>query len=292
VASGGTSSPATSVFGSLLGSLGNLGGNSGSMDSILDVLGGFLSGTSDRQYIADLNSSNSNFLKSADTHLSVKDSASYISMNFFDPANLVWDESNPDRVTMSLSEKQWELVHSLDQNIFYDDGSGYIDLGLDNVYDFTSSGDLIADTKKTWLSINGQPVAYYHEDTTESGNDYCITGRVPAILNGTRVNLWLVFDNENPKGFVAGAQYDYQEKATKTVAKNLTKLEKGDKIDFLCDYYAYDGSYMDSYYLGEQMTVGDSIVISNTDIGKNKALITYRFTDIYNQAYWSPAIER
>ena len=93
-------------------------------------------------------------------------------------------------------------------------------------------------------------------------------------------------------GYIAGARNDYRDGETETVAKSIDTLEVGDRIDFLCDYYAYDGSYMDSYYLGEQMTVGDSIVISNTDIGKNKALITYRFTDIYNQAYWSPAIER
>ena len=176
--------------------------------------------------------------------------------------------------------------------MFYDDGEGYIDLGLDNMYDFTPDGDLIAATDRTWVSINGQPVAYYHVDTTENGDSYSITGRVPALLNGKRVNLWLVFDNQNPRGYIAGAQTDYEENETITVAKSLVQLTDGDKLDFLCDYYSYEGTYQDSYYLGKQMTVSGTPVISNEDVGTGNVKLTYRFTDIYNQEYWSTALER
>ena len=33
-------------------------------------------------------------------------------------------------------------------NMFYDDGEGYIDLGLDNIYSF-DNGNLVADTERT-----------------------------------------------------------------------------------------------------------------------------------------------
>jgi hypothetical protein len=79
--------------------------------------------------------------------------------------------------------------------LYYDDGNGYVDLGLDNNYDFDDDGNLIAVTDRTWLSINGRVVAYYHTDTQEDGDNYTITGYVPAFLNGTRVNLILVFTN-------------------------------------------------------------------------------------------------
>ena len=296
VAGGGSSGSMGSLFGSLLGGLGGFGGGAssstgGSADMIGDLLGSFLGGGSGMSgLISGLTGSNSKFL--SERAMGVKETAEYISMNYFDPTNLVWDERGADNVLMDLPENQWKLVHSLDKNVFYDDGEGYIDLGWDNDFDYTKDGKLIASTDRTWISINGQVVAYYHEDTTEVGDDYCITGRVPALLNGTRVNLWLVFDNAHPYGYIAGAQTDYQEKATKTVAKNLTELSVGDKLDFLCDYYSYDGDYQDSYYLGEQMTVGNSMKISNTDVGDGKVLITYRFTDIYNQAYWTPSLER
>ena len=191
---------------------------------------------------------------------------------------------------MSLPESQWELVHKIDMNMFYDDGNGYIDLGLDNIYDFDKDGNLIPDTDRNWLAINDQPVAYYHIDTTEIGDDYTISGYVPAMLNGDRVNLILVFDNENPNGYIAGASTDYVNGETDTVPKSLTEINVGDKLDFICDFYAYNGEYQDSYYLSEPVTVSDNMTISNVDVGDGEVKLMYRFTDIYNQEYWSEAI--
>ena len=121
----------------------------------------------------------------------------------------------------------------------------------------------------------------------DDGENYTITGHVPALLNGSRVNLILVFDNENPHGYIAGASSDYRNGETDTIAKNMQQLQLGDKLDFLCDYYTYEGEYQDSYYLGEQMTVTDSMEISNIDIGKENCSALYRFTDIYNNQYWT-----
>ena len=275
------SSGSASPLGSLLGMAGDMlgSGSSGtSSDAIGQLLGAFLGGGRAGSFMSD-------------RALSNEEKADYISLNYFDRTNLVWNKSG-STVTMALPESQWKLVHSLDLNMFYDDGQGYVDLGLDNVYNFTEDGALVPSTDRTWLAINGQPVAYYHMDTTELGNDqYIITGRVPAMLNGVRVNLILNFDNEHPYGFIAGAQTDYKAKETETVAKNINRIKSGDKIDFICDYYSYDGTYQDSYYLGEQMTITDKIQISNVDVGQGRVKIAYRFTDIYNNEYWSESLE-
>ena len=175
--------------------------------------------------------------------------------------------------------------------MFYDDGQGFIDLGLDNVFDFDANGALVGETDGTWLAINGQPVAYYHTNTTDDGENYTISGYVPALLNEERVELVLVFDNDNPYGYIAGARTVYTDGETDTQAKGLTELEVGDKLDFICDYYVYDGSYLDSYFLGDQMTVTDTMEISNVDIGREFVSATYRFTDLYNQHYWTAPIQ-
>lgn len=97
-------------------------------------------------------------------------------------------------------------------------------------------GELIVDVDGSWLSISGQPVAYYHTDSTEDGEAYSITGYVPAKLNGERVKLILIFDQENPKGYIAGAQPVYDELTeTATVARGLKELRPGDTLDFICD---------------------------------------------------------
>ena len=224
--------------------------------------------------------------------LSDEDTAEYILDNQFDAGQLTWQSAEDGSSYLSLPEDQWSLVHSVDLNMYYDDGEGYVDLGLDNLYSFDDEGRLIPDVDGTWISIDGQPVAYYHTDTVDDGENYTITGYVPALLNGERVKLVLIFDNENPYGYVAGADPDYASDVTETLSRGLIELQDGDKLDFLCDYYTYDGEYDDSYYLGEQMTVDTSkLEISNTEVGGgHKWLALYKFTDIYNQSYWTDAL--
>ena len=103
-----------------------------------------------------------------------------------------------------------------------------------------------------------------------------------------------MFDSENEDGYVAGATYDYVEGETETVAKNLTELQKGDEIDFLCDFYDYDENFKDRYLMGEALTVeGDmkDLHIANTSVGDGKVLVTFRFTDLYGQEMWTTAKE-
>ena len=226
IAAGGTGS----ILGSLFGGQPS-GGSSGSSDMIGSLLTSFLGGG---RSIEGLDSSNTDFMSDTD----VENTAEYLSTHYFDPTNLVWEKKN-GTYTMSLSESQWEMVHNLDLNMFYDDGEGYIDLGLDNIYSFDDDGNLIADTEKNWLSINGNVVAYYHTDTTKSGDDLIITGYVPALLNGERVNLIIQFVNDDD-GSITGASTDYVGGETEAVAKNLTEIKAGDRLDFICDYYSYD----------------------------------------------------
>ncbi len=141
----------------------------------------------------------------------------------------------------------------------------------------------------TWISIDEQPVAYYHMDTVEDGDSYTITGYVPAFLNGERVKLLLIFDDEHPYGYVAGAQPDYTAEETRAVARGLTEIAKGDTLEFICDYYTYDGTYKDSYYLGEPLVVDDDLTISNTVIGSSIRAL-YRFEDLFHQYYWSEVV--
>lgn len=37
--------------------------------------------------------------------------------------------------------------------------------------------------------------------------------------------------------------------------KGLKQFKKGDKIDFIWDYYTYEGEYVSSYYFGEPIYI-------------------------------------
>ena len=277
ISSGGASSPVPSLTGGsgLVQTIGS--------EAISSLLSSFLSGRS----ISGIDDENTEYMNDSEV-FDAERAAQYIANHQFDSSLLVWKQEDGKHL-MEIPKEQWQLIQSLQMNMFYDDGEGYIDLGLDNVYSFTDDGKLIGESDNTWLAIDGQPVAYYFESEIKEGNSQTIIGHVPVMLNDERANLILVFDDDNPYGYIAGARYDYIDGETETIAKGITELSEGDKIDFVCDYYAYDGTYLDSYYLGEQTSYSSSMEISNVDVGGD-SMITYLLTDIYEQEYWTPVV--
>lgn len=291
VASGSSENPLGTLLGdntgSLLGSL--LGGTvsssdtaSGATDTVTQLLDLFLSNRS--VVTGDKDSS------WVDEDL-VRGSIANYQKNNAGFANLILTYKG-ETPTLVLTEEQWSSVVTLEQNVYVDDGTGYIDLGLDNVADYDADNDLIMAYDGTWLSLNGQIVAYYLVSEDQVDESYTILGRVPAMLNGTRVNIILRFTSDTPYGEVLGAQYDYDAASTDTIMKGLVEIVSGDKIDFLCDYYNYDGTFNDAYYLGEQMIATGSWEIGNAPLGDGvKWDMAYRITDLYGGQYWTPTVK-
>ncbi len=276
-AAGGNSSAASTLFGSGTNSMDNA-------EAVMQMINLFMNTSlSDRDATAFL-----------DKGVDIETAADYIVENNIDAASIEWKTNASGDNVIALSEDQWDSVEGIELSTFVDDGSGYIDLGLDNVFDWDEDGNLIANTDRSWIAIDNQIVAYYHIDTTGDSDNYTITGRVPVMLNGTRADLILVFDSENEDGYIAGATYDYHEGETEVIAKNLTEISQGDTIDFLCDYYGYDGTYNDSYYLGDEMTVTkdmSDMSISNLVIEDKDIIVSYVFTDIYGNEIYTEGLK-
>ena len=276
--SGGT----TTALPSLMDLLGTSGGSYGNTELMAQLLGSFLSGNVGS--IQGLTGFNTDFLSGR--ALDETQTLHYLADHSFDGSALVWDSYG----TISLPEEQWELVQSLHANMFYDDGEGYIDLGMDTVYDFDDYGNLLAPAEMTWIAVNEQPVAYYHESTYDDGTHYTIQGHIPVLYNGDRAELVVVFSDTDPYGSVVGVRRIYKDGETDTAAKTMDAVVNGDVIDFVCDYYSYDGTYLDSYMLGEQLVVSGELQISDVYVDADAANLTYLFTDIYHQHYWSEPV--
>ncbi len=260
--------------------------SSSSDDMISELLSAFLGGGYNR--VAGLDADNTGFLSGGT--LKGNDLTEYLTAHILDASQLVFKQ-NGENWALDLTPEQWALVTGVDQNVFYDNGAGYVDLGLDNLFSFDELGRLVADMDGTWLALNGQPVPYYHE-TSQYLDDggWIITGRVPALVNDVRMDLLIVFDNEHEDGYVAGACAVYTDE-TETVAKAVYELEQGATIVFLADLYDYNQNYTASYAFGKSITVDGELKVSNVYLpDKSKALVTYRITDIYQQAYWTPVI--
>ncbi len=221
--------------------------------------------------------------------MSDQETADYIAANHFNPSVLHW-MNDTTRTYIPITTDQWEYVNSLALAMYYDDGEGYIDLGLDNIFQIDPLGYLVADVDGSWFSIDDQPVAFYVTDSYMVGEEQITVAYVPAFLNGEQVKLEIIFDGQHPDGYIAGARIDYKDTDNETEAR-LIELQAGDKIDFICDYYTYDGEYIDSYYLGEQLIVKDpaDIKLSYTYVDGDY-LAMYKFTDIYGGEYWTEVV--
>jgi hypothetical protein len=204
--------------------------------------------------------------------------------NFLDPGRIAVSYRD-DRPVLALTDAEWEKVQTVELNLFADDGEGYIDLGFDNVFDFEDNA-LLLEHDGPWLTINGQLVAYYLvSDTLNPDGTWTSIGRIPARLNGELVNLQVVFNDENPYGVVTGAYPFYEMGETETAPKGLVPIQNGDKLQFTCDYYGYDGSYKSSYVLGTGFTVSGPLTLVNLPV-TNELNPSYRITDIYGNHYW------
>ena len=214
--------------------------------------------------------------------MNAEKAAEYIQENHFDPSNLQWNNGR-----MTLTDEQWANLVSIEKKLYFDDGEGYIDMGFDPEIE-TQGKDLIYQFNGTWLSIDRQPVAYYRIGMVEQEDCYAEVGFVPAIVNGTRANLILVFDQDNPYGYIAGAATVYLNGETDTQAKNMVGIGKGDEIQFVCDYYDYQGNFRNNYKLGDPIVLGSETEIGDTYVDAEKCRLTYCLTDYYQQQYWTP----
>ena len=225
-----------------------------------------------------------------DTEL-IADKAEDIAKDYLDPSRITATDKNGTKV-LSLTDNEWALVQTAELNVFAKDGNGYIDLGLDNTFDWDEDNDMILGFDGTWLTLNGNVCAYYLvSDTQNADESWTTVGRIPARLNGDFVNLRVVFDDAHPDGIITGAYPLYEDAAIGVQAKGNIEVKAGDKIELLCDYYSLDGDYSDTHTLGDSFTVPESgLKLENLKLTNKEVTYTYRITDIYGNHFWTPVV--
>ena len=292
--SSSSASPLGSLFTSLVGGSASSGSSSGSL--IGSLLGGLMGGGSSSSQSGGINAASVIQLLSAfsgrsmpaeydwlDTEL-VAANAENIAENYIDPSRIVASEKNGVNV-LALTDEEWALIPTVELNVFVESGDGYVDLGLDNVFDWTDDGDLLLTYDNTWLTLNDNVCAFYFvSDTYTDDGGHVTTGRIPAMLNDSFVNLNVVFDYANPQGIVTGAYPLYDD--VDVQAKGDIAITAGDEIRLLCDYYTKDGESC-ACTLGDAFTVPESgLSLINLALENDSITAAYRLTDIYGNFYW------
>lgn len=205
------------------------------------------------------------------------------SNNIIKPNSLTIKNKDNQKV-VSLLEDEWNLVDSITLNMFIDDGQGYLDLGRDNTFEFNNHGDLVVDSDGSWLCVNDHVVSYEFVSDEILDNKRVITGYIPAYLNDQRVNLIVNFVDDND-GVILGAKSIYED--SNIQAKGLIPINDGDEIKFVCNYYGYDGKFIDEYQINDVYKVNGDMKVYNIYLDNNY-IYTYCFKDIYGNKMWTP----
>ncbi len=199
---------------------------------------------------------------------------------------------------LPMTDEDWSLITNVEMQVLLDDGEGYIDLGSDQYWETDDDDNLLLNygSDNTWLAIDGQLVCYYAEETIQTETDTIFIGYVPAVLNGTTdIDIIIERDGEYGEDYIAG--YRLVESNSTfggegTVGKGYKQFEVGDQVDFICDYYTYDGDFDSSYYFGDTLTIGDTYpTVAYEDVGDGNVLMCYMLVDIYQNYSWTEYVE-
>ena len=135
---------------------------------------------------------------------------------------------------------------------------------------------------------NWQVVPYYYLSHIDEGEEMISYGRIPVLYNDTYANLIVRIDDAGIE--VIGVTYDYNGE-TDVIAKNLIQLDPEDRLSFVCDFYDYDGNFVDNYKLGDELQIKDKLYLGDVDISSYKTLATYELKDLYQQSYWTTPMD-
>lgn len=219
----------------------------------------------------------------------------YPVLNPMDGGRLYLTEKE-DGFVLQLTEEEWSTITYIELQVFIDDGEGYLDLGADNVYSFDEDGDLAVDFDYTWVALNGQIVPFYAVEEGErwDGSWYSY-GVVPAELtragdgSSEDVELLVYWDEEHEGGYVTGYRPASNE-GIGVAERNLRQLERGDRLDFFCEYYNYQEEYEGSYYFGNPLIVQGELEVTYEKLEEYPTDICYYLQDIYRNEYWTEKI--
>ena len=205
---------------------------------------------------------------------------------------------NGDGYSLELSDSIWNIVADAMQ--FYykvmDDGT-LMYLGKDYSGRDDENGHPMITTDGTWIMLDGQPIPYEATKVTETDEGTKFYGTSKAKLNNeTEVILYIEWDpakdGEAPaKGRITG--YDDADHEVAFMEKGTQKLDPGDTLNFLFDFYDEEGNLVASKTAGKPYYVitSDNITVSDGKLGSCVLKHGILLTDVYQRQFQTEMVE-
>ena len=202
-----------------------------------------------------------------------------------------------DGYVLELTDEQWDAAAMVDLGVYLDDGEGYIDLGNDNAYELDDNGNLIVDFDYKWVAIDEQIVPYFavEEGETADGGWYTY-GIVEAVFTSARtgetrdIDILLYWDDKHDGGYVKGYRTSSDGEGPTQAERNVANFVKGDTIQFVCDYYTYDGEYDDKWLFGDPIVIDSALKVTYEEVGDYDVDVYGHILDVYGNDYYTETL--
>ena len=202
--------------------------------------------------------------------------------NYYDETALEIVEKGEDWV-LSMPPEAWSLITDVGLRMFYDDGEGYVDLGLEGTLAFDEDGDLPLAFYSTWLALNGNIVPFYQEVYTP----VFTYGYVPIVIEGLDAELILASDLERPEGYVAGWRLAGEAGETQ---KGLFEAWEGMTFDIVYDYWTYEFEFIDTVVMHTITLDGKTDVVGYEYVPNGEYYGCFELWDIYQNIYMTETL--
>lgn len=183
-----------------------------------------------------------------------------------------------------------EAVDSVLFRLYYMDEeyNEYMLMGLDNDIETNWEEGTFADNfRGVWPTINGN---YCAPELIEEGDGYNLYS-IPVVLNGVNTNLrasYVLDDGENGHFEIFGA-WNGIDSETGMSARDVTKLQDGDQIEFVFKATNWDTGEETSYTLGG-FTVDGQVVMEESPLFDGDYLYQYEVKDIFGNTTYSDTV--
>ncbi|MDD3336775.1 MAG: clostripain-related cysteine peptidase, partial [Eubacteriales bacterium] len=195
------------------------------------------------------------------------------------------DTSSEYAYTIEMTEEQLNNLATAEANLMMDvsdpDFECYVELGyVQDVIVNWDRGKIYGLFDGTWATLDGQMVCMYDQIV----NERYVRSLIPIKLNDKECYLLVIFDNDNPYGYVAGATEGYTESGAP--ARGTIALEEGDRVIPMYEllYWDENEEMQSEPFEGEEIIVGEdkSIPFAYAEV-ESDADYVYGFclTDVY-----------
>jgi len=184
-----------------------------------------------------------------------------------------------------VGEKAAEVIVSAQSILSLYDGDRMLNLGWSDTSSEDFERGLFADfIDGYWPSIDGHLV---HTEVVWQGIDYTIYS-VPVLLNDEQCNLRVVYDELKQDYTVLGARKGLSDDGMPD--KNLIKLKEGDKLTFVYQERALDGSGGFGYATGETIEVTADTMFYEAPLPAGEYGMMFKLFDAKNNSALSEVL--